>query len=159
MACLLLELTMSIITFFIGHNFVRVNKSKLKQKRNFPQMVVHRKNARLRMQGKFSWEQAMPYELQDLTWPPQTYSKGNGARWQNGELQEPPSQNHGSPELEYGVSDPVSRYSLSIHLAHRTHWVISRPMKNSHLLVIFASYQLLNTKPNSAHNQEQKNIY
>lgn len=61
------------------------------------------------MWGKFPWNQTEPYDLQDLIWPPKTYSKRKGAGWQTGELHKPPSQDCDSLETEYGVSDSVIR--------------------------------------------------
>lgn len=71
-------------------------------------MSLHRKYAKPRMERKFPWNQAILYDLQDLTCLPQTCSKRKGVGWQNGELHEP-SQDGGSLELEYGVSGFVIR--------------------------------------------------
>lgn len=78
-------------------------------------MSLHRKYAKPRMEGKFPRNQAMLYVLQDLTCLPQTCSKRKGVGWQNGELHEPSSQDRGSLELEYGVSDFVIRRPFIKH--------------------------------------------
>lgn len=131
-----------------------MSKSELEQRRqNFPKMSFYRKHAKPRMWGNFLWNQIVPYDLQDLMWPPQNYSKWKDEWMAERDLHKPLFQDHGSlgPNMVFRIQS--LDHSLSIHLVYQTHWVISNnekntradQLKNLYLLVIFASHQLSNT--------------
>lgn len=118
-------------------------------------MTFYRKHAKLRMWGKFPWNQIAPDGLQDLIRPPQAYCTKKG-EWMTGwDLHEPHSQDH-TVLLNLNMAFQIQslNHSLGIHLAHQTPWVISnnewehesRPVKKNSIcpLVICPSYQLSN---------------
>ena len=140
----------------------RVSESKLEQDGILPQMSFHRKYAKPRMQGKLPWHQTMPYDLQDLIWPPQPYSKRTGAGWQNGELHTLPARTVVLLNLNVVFQISSLDHSLSIHLAYQTHWVISnkeyehksRPIKKPPPISHICKLPITKHQPNPVHNQE-----
>lgn len=126
------DLPYLLLLFFVGHNFANMSKSELEQRRqNFPKMSFYRKHAKPRMWGNFLWNQIVPYDLQDLMWPPQNYSKWKDEWMAERDLHKPLFQDHGSlgPNMVFRIQS--LDHSLSIHLVYQTHWVISNNEKNT----------------------------